>query len=308
MITRAALVTALALACAPVALAQARDEQPENYAIFVSRRGGAAELFLINLESRQVSQLTETGRGHLAASIAPANRTIVYAAREGASYELFCGKVSAAWRTRRPAITALSRLTVNTTEEISPSITADGALMAFASGGGIELMNLNDQTRRVLVPSADQYADVGPAISPDGSCVAFVSNRGGAYEIWLYSNATGQTRALTGGAAAIGGLSWSADGKQLAFTTAATSSKLSGIALANADTGAFRVLTDGNDFNASIAARGDRLLFTSMRDGDAELYLLNLATGRIDRLTHSAGADDGAVFLADPVRPSRQTR
>ena len=154
MITRAAIVTAILSACATFAVAQARDTQPENYAVFVSQRGGAAELYLINLESRQVSQLTETGRGHLAASIAPANRTIVYAAREGASYELFCGKVSAAWRARRPAITALTRLTINTTEEISPSITADGNWMAFASGNGIELMNLGDQSRRVLAPSA----------------------------------------------------------------------------------------------------------------------------------------------------------
>ena len=160
----------------------------------------------------------------------------------------------------------------------------------------------------MLAPSAEQYADVSPAISPDGSRVAFVSNRGGKYELWLYSNATGQTRQLTDGAAAVGGLSWSADAKQIAFTTAATASKLSGIALANTDTGVFRVLTDGNDFNASIAARGDRVIFTSMRDGDAELYLLDLTTSRIDRLTRSMGADDGAVFLADPVRPSRQTR
>jgi TolB protein len=180
--------------------------------------------------------------------------------------------------------------------------------MAFQSGHGIELMSLAALDRRVVVPSASDYQDFAPAISPDGSRIAFVSNRGGGYEIWIYTRATGEVRRLTTDADAIGGLRWSADGKLIIFTTTATASKLSGIALADAQTGAFRVLTDRNDFNASLSARGDRMVFTSMRDGNAELYLLNLATGGAERLTNNMGLDDGAVFVGAQAAAPKRTR
>lgn len=290
-----------------VAMAAVAQDRGESYAIFVSQRNGAAELFLLNLNTRQVSQLTNSGRGHMAASVASGGRSVVFAAREGASYEIFSGTMSANWRTRRPAFIGMNRLTVNTTEEISPSVTANGGMLAFASGDGIEIMLANGSGRQVVVPSTEQYSDLCPAISPDGSQIAFLSNRGGNYEIWLYDRSSAALRRLTTGAAALGGLNWSADGAQIAFATAATNSKLSGIAIANAATGSFRVLTESNDFNPSLSSRGDRLLFTSMRGGDSEIYLMNVATGAVERLTATPGLDDGAVFLTDPVRPARAT-
>ncbi|HEX9005381.1 MAG TPA: hypothetical protein VGB07_36075, partial [Blastocatellia bacterium] len=147
-----------------------------------------------------------------------------------------------------------------------------------------------------------------PAISPDGTRIAFVSNRGGAYDLWVYTRANGELRQLSRGAKASGGLKWSADGKQIVFNTTATSSESSGIALADADSGGFRVLTEKGDFNGALSLRGDRLLFTSTRDGDAELYLLTLGTGTAERLTFSAGVDDGAAFVAEPVRQGKPMR
>jgi Tol biopolymer transport system component len=308
MISRIVSTTSLLLLISFPVLGQAREEKSENYAVFVSQRNGAAELFLLDLDTRQVSQLTETGRGHLAPAIAAGTRTIVYSARAGASYELFCGKMSAAWRTRRPTITGLTRLTVNTMEEYNPSITTDGASMVFASGDGIELMSVNGESRRILLPARSQYNDFNPVISPDGKQVAFASNRSGKVEIWLYALATGSARQITEGAAVVGGINWSADSRQIVFSTAATQSKLSGIALLEIASGNFRLLTESADFNATLSSRGDRILFTSMRDGDAEIYLLDLPTGRTSRLTNTAGADDGAIFLYEPVRPARQTR
>lgn len=294
-----------------VVMAQARASGDEDHVVFVSQRDGAAELYVLDLNTRQVSQLTNTGRGHLGPAVSAASRTIVFASREGGSYELFSGLLGSAWRSRRPTLLGLSRLTLDTMDDVSPTVAGDGATMAFQSGHGIELLSINSGAaldRRVAVPSVGDYQDFAPAISPDGSRIAFVSNRGGGYEIWLYGRATGEVLRLTSDANAIGGLRWSADGKLIAFTTTATGSTLSGIALADAQTGAFRVLTDRNDFNASLSARGDRMVFTSMRDGNAELYLLNLATGAAERLTNNMGLDDGAVFVGAPQAPTRRMR
>jgi len=296
------------LAASVVAFAQEAKGE-ETYAIFVSQRSGAAELYLLDLSTRQVSQLTNTGRGHLTPSVASssAGRTVVFASREGSNYELFSGSLGAAWRTRRPTITGLNRLTVNTSDETGTSITREGDTMAFVSGNGIEIMTAGGTGRQLAIPANEQYNDFAPAISPDGTRIAFVSNRAGAYDIWLYTQATGDFRQLTHDAKAAGGLSWSADGRQIVFNTT-TDNDASGIAMADTDTGSFRLLTNKGDFNGSLSARGDRMLFTSTRDGDAEIYLLNVGSGSVERLTFSAGADDGAVFVTEPVRPGPPTR
>lgn len=301
------LATVLCVLAASIVVFGQEARGDENYAIFVSQRNGAAELYLIDLGTHQVSQLTNTGRGHLTPSIA-ANRAIVFASREGSNYELFSGSLGTAWRTRRPVITGLNRLTINTSDETGTSITREGDTMAFVSGNGIEVMTAGGGSRQLAIPASEESNDFAPAISPDGARIAFVSNRAGSYDIWLYTKATGDIRQLTRSAKAGGGVSWSADGRQIVFNTTATDNEVSGVAMADAETGAFRVLTGQGDFNGSLSARGDRMLFTSTRDGDAELYLLNVGSGSVERLTISAGADDGAVFVAEPIRPSPPSR
>ena len=132
----AVLFFVLAVSVAAMAQDAGNDE---NYAVFVSQRNGAAELYVLDLNTHQVSQLTNTGRGHLTPAIS-GNRDIVFASREGSNYELFSGSLGTAWRTRRPVITGLNRLTINTSDETGTSITREGDTMAFISGSGIELM------------------------------------------------------------------------------------------------------------------------------------------------------------------------
>ena len=277
-----------------------------DWAIFVSQRSGATELYLIDLNTKQVSQLTDTGRAHITPSISNAARLLTYASREGSSYELFTAQISSAWRTRRPTLAAVNRLTYDPIDETSPSVTTDGKKMTFASSQGIEIMEATGEARRVLVPTASAYFIFAPAISPDGNQVAFVSNRSGANEIWLASTVSGAARQVTSGGAVLGSLNWSADSKQIVFTTSATASKLSGIAIASAVDGSFQVLTEGNDGEPAISPGGSRIIFTSLRDGDPELYLLNLRTSSVERLTNNPGVDGSAVFVSMPISPVRR--
>ncbi|MFM7709624.1 MAG: hypothetical protein ACKO5C_01800 [Ferruginibacter sp.] len=57
--------------------------------------------------------------------------------------------------------------------------------------------------------------------------------------------------------------------------------------------------TDGYDAEATISPKGDRMVFTSMRDGDLELYTMDLKGKNVKRITHTLGYDGGAWFSPD---------
>ncbi len=70
------------------------------------------------------------------------------------------------------------------------------------------------------------------------------------------------------------------------------------------DGGDLRRLTDapGYDAEATVSPQGDKIVFTSMRDGDPELYLMDLDGGNQKRLTFAKGYDGGAFFSPDGKR------
>lgn len=179
-------------------------------------------------------------------------------------------------------------------------------MMAFSSNGKIEIMSFDGKGRRELV-AADNYSNVSPAISPDGKQVVFMSNRSGTNELWLVDTATREQRQLTKNSGAIGGLNWSANSQRIVFTTNATTSKLTGIALADVTTGAIQVLTEAGDGEAAFSPDGTRIVFTSNRNGDPELYLLSLNTNAVQRLTNNPGPDGSAIFISAPADSLRRT-
>lgn len=63
----------------------------------------------------------------------------------------------------------------------------------------------------------------------------------------------------------------------------------------------FKQLTNspGYDAEAVVSPQGDKILFTSMRDGDLDLYIMDINGKNVKRLTHTLGYDGGAFFSPD---------
>ena len=81
-----------------------------------------------------------------------------------------------------------------------------------ATGGKPQL--LIDDVSLVGVGST---ASQNPLWSPSGNLVAYVSSKGGAPEIWLWSRSDGKSVALTSLGARINSMNWSPDGRRIAF-------------------------------------------------------------------------------------------
>jgi TolB protein len=73
---------------------------------------------------------------------------------------------------------------------------------------------------------------------------------------------------------------------------------------ARADGSDVRRLTEspGYDAEAVVSPKGDRIVFTSARDGDLELYTMALDGSDVRRVTNSPGYDGGAFFSADGTK------
>jgi hypothetical protein len=70
------------------------------------------------------------------------------------------------------------------------------------------------------------------------------------------------------------------------------------------DSGALEPLTRewGYDAEATVSPVGDRIVFTSTRSGDPELYTCALDGSDVRRITHAEGYDGGAFFSRDGRR------
>ncbi len=55
----------------------------------------------------------------------------------------------------------------------------------------------------------------------------------------------------------------------------------------------------GYDAEATISPDGKKMIYTSDKDGDLELYIMDLKTGKEKRITHDLGYDGGAWFSPD---------
>ena len=70
---------------------------------------------------------------------------------------------------------------------------------------------------------------------------------------------------------------------------------------ANADGSDVTRLTfsEGYDAEATVSPKGDKIVFTSTRDGDPEIYVMNIDGSNQTRLTFQKGYDGGAFFSQD---------
>lgn len=116
-----------------------------------------------------------------------------------------------------------------------PTLSPDGALIAFASGGDIWEVAASGGVARPLV--TDAATEARPLYSPDGTRLAFTSTRGGNANIFVLDLASGAVTRLSYAETNEELDAWSPDGKYLYFA--------SGVADVGRQPDIFRIAADG---------------------------------------------------------------
>ncbi len=188
----------------------------------------------------------------------------------------------------------------------SPSVAPDGRWMVYES----DLESFRDLYRLDLEGGASERltdnaeGNFEPAISPDGLRIVFASSRDGNAEIYLMSADGSNERRLTVDERSDTAPSWSPDGSRLAFISARDGSQR--IHLLDTkdldDPGQLqpRRLTGDRDLLAEAevawSPQGDRVALIGVGDLTTSLWVADIPSGNLRRLTDDGALDQGPCW------------
>lgn len=132
-----------------------------------------------------------------------------------------------------------------------------------------------------------------PAVAPDGSKVAFTSNRGGKWAIFVFSvDPVRDLRFYNPNARMNTYPSFTSDGKQIVFGSTAGSDRCCRIFISNVDGSGVRPITSSVFIDAEPKVNpktGADIVFASGRGGPEQIYKMNIDGGDVERLTDGTG-------------------
>jgi Tol biopolymer transport system component len=246
---------------------------------FHSTRTGGIQIYIMNADGSQATQLTTEGGADPIWS--PDGKRIAFSSdRTGGCCEVFVMNADG---------TGQAQLTHG--GGFAGAWSPDGKRIAFVDPQGqLVVMNVGGTGATQLT------AGRPTAWSPNGRQIAFISDRDGDNEIYVMNqDGTGITQ-LTNDPASDEGdhAGWSPDGTRFVFSSTRDGGDLD-IFVMNANGSGVTQLTH-NDFSAdddpSWSPDGKHIAFHSTRDGDEEVFVMNADGTGVTQLTFNEGISD----------------
>jgi TolB protein len=183
---------------------------------------------------------------------------------------------------------------------VAPAV-PKSALLFFAarSEGGSQLFAQPEGTTARYPLTAGDWDDRDPAVSPEGSRLAFASNRGGTWDLYLMELANGNVQRLTDTPGYEGRPTWSPDGLWLAYEAYYGDDLDIWVLPVDGSQGAIQLTDDpASDMAPSWDPQGRRIAFISDRAGQPDLYLADLDNS-VDRFINLTQTSE--VSESDPA-------
>ena len=269
---------------------------PDNRRLaFSSSRSGAPNIWEIDLDTRELHQLTFGAGFDWTPSVA----------RDGSiAYVQFGHQIDIHWIQLAPSEEEPERLTSFTGQHFGPRVSPDGNRVVYYSdrSGNFDLWLLDRTTNQHRQLTDHPANDRLPDWSPDGDEIVFMSDRDGPVKLWVVQTETGVVRRLTDHelpwsthtAKGQGGPRWAPDGSVIGYLASEEGNAI------------WLVRPDGSDPHPSTArgalsfgwyGDGQRVVYTRRAldgSGLVELLAAHLVTGE-ERLLRAGAIAEVAV-------------
>jgi len=281
---------------------------------WVAYVAGAGELRVVAGDSSRVVRLDLGSLSPGAPAWSPDGMRIAFHAPRDGAVDLHVAHVPGfADAGPRFQVPRIDRVTVDGGRNRSPAWSPDGARLAYVGNGELRVI---DAGGGVPEPRAPGLAAEDPDWSPDGQRIAFAA--GG--DLWAVAAAGGAPARLLAGASQP---AWSPSGRRVAYAsggdlgvlelaTGGTATLAGGPGSETAPTwapvpGSAPGPAPERPYGPGLEARhAGRIAFTSDRDGDAEIYVMNPGGGDVRQLTRNRVVDrDPAWAPPVPGQPAR---
>ncbi|MHB0935242.1 MAG: DPP IV N-terminal domain-containing protein [Armatimonadota bacterium] len=266
---------------------------------FVSDRDGTTEIYVMNADGTDPRRLTTDGMRKDEIAISPDGRKVAYAAKGTGKWQIFIVDIDG---------TGLRQLTNNGRDNWRPSFSPDSRTLVYfssVSGGNDEIFTMSEDGGNQTRLTENTSMDVLPVFTPDGTKIVFGSNRSGRYQLHVMNSDGSNPQQLTFDTALKLYHDIGPDGARIATTYGGQlvadygGSGMYGyiaggrIATMNMDGGDLRLLTDlGADNDKPVYnPDGSKIAFSSNRDGQWEIYVMNPDGSGQTRLTNHPAND-----------------
>ncbi len=193
---------------------------------------------------------------------------------------------------------------------INPRVSPNGRTIAVerVAPGGVDLYLIDAATRETTPLAVGGGDHIIEGWSPDGSRLLVVMGRSsadGSYDSDLYSLAIAPGAGLvaidTAADRSVIAARWSPRGTRVAWVAREGQTRQQDVFVALPDGSRPRNLSrhPAEDFDIAWSADGERVAFTSERDGNAEIYSADVATGLLRRMTFHPAQDSRPSFSPD---------
>ena len=250
------------------------DWSPDGSKIaFASNRAGKQQIYVLNSDGSGLAQLTNSAADDTEPSWSPDGKRIAFTSSRDGNKEVYVMNADGSNQTR---------VTSHPRNDSFPKWSGDGRILFTSNRDGDSGIYVTDDagrnTIRLITMTAGQAAS-----SPDGTKVSFVAmglEKIAGYfqfQIFVVDVGSSNVKMLTSSSDSTFGPCWLPNGKSIAFTIDMAGVK-SNIFQIDADGTDVKRLTAGPKLDArpTFSPDGSKVAFQSNRDGDFEIYVLNL--------------------------------
>lgn len=262
---------------------------------FASDRDGDSEIFVINADGSNLTQLTNNTADDDKPSWSKDGRRIAFESNVDGDYEIFVMDADGS---------NLTQLTNNNFDDYGPSFSPDGSQIAYHSTqtGNIDIYVMNaDGSSAERITSNVTAIDRSPSWSPDGSQLIYFSDSSGGRELYTIDIQTGTLTRLTDNQYYDGQPDWSLNGTQVVFASTRQGTNPDIYIMRIDGTNVVRITDDpATDDDPVWSPDGRQIVFESTRGGSYDIWIVNADGTGLKQLTNDPARDWSADWMWIP--------